>query len=207
MKCERVKCLQRFGKWTVLSKCRVRRNRKIFWNCRCECGEKAKIVGYSLRDGSSTQCTKCQHGSRLSLAERFAKYVSEPDANGCINWKGGKHSQAGYGVFYDDAGLTKSAHVIAWELVHGPVPTTAPPDGSSRWEIHHKCHNVLCVCETHLQLVTSREHGRLSIRTSPIRGTQSDRSAEIYKHFPDFKWHRIEKGKGQGATWAWSAFL
>jgi hypothetical protein len=50
------------------------------------------------------------------------------------------------------------AHRVAWESVHGPVPTTPCPDGSHRWELHHTCLNRSCVNPAHIQLVTHREH-------------------------------------------------
>ena len=37
-----------------------------------------------------------------------------------------------------------------------------PPDGSHRWELHHICLNRSCVNPDHIQLVTHREHARIS---------------------------------------------
>lgn len=47
---------QRFGKLTVLGESSTRRNRKIHWLCRCDCGITKDICGGSLRSGLSTSC-------------------------------------------------------------------------------------------------------------------------------------------------------
>ena len=39
-----------------------------------------------------------RRGPRMPIELRFAKYVGEPDQNGCRNWLGGKYAQ-GYGCF------------------------------------------------------------------------------------------------------------
>lgn len=49
---------KRFGRWTVISKIDgyEKNNRFI---CRCDCGNVCAIFGFTLRNGSSTQCIKC----------------------------------------------------------------------------------------------------------------------------------------------------
>jgi|SRR5579862_4778963 len=208
---------KKYGLWRVVSRARtLKRKGKVItrWHCTCACGARAIVRGYTLRSGNSTGCTKCKCGRQAytePMAERFAKYCSEPDANGCINWKGGQHSQGKYGVFQDkDNGKVKSAHVVAWELANGPVPTTKPPDGSRRWEVHHKCHNHICVNEDHLQLVTQKENIKLERKPYPRPGSVADRKLDPYKEFEGFRFERLDCTRPNGhcvVQWGWSAEL
>lgn len=52
-----------FGKWTVLEYA-FSKNRKVFWNCQCECGTIQIVDGYILRKGKSTKCKKCSYEER-----------------------------------------------------------------------------------------------------------------------------------------------
>jgi hypothetical protein len=47
---------QRFGCWTVLAMWSERQGRHVLWQCRCDCGARQLIVGYSLRNGRSKSC-------------------------------------------------------------------------------------------------------------------------------------------------------
>jgi hypothetical protein len=78
---------------------------------------------------------------------------------GCHNWNGSRSSQARYpSVGRQGSKQVDYCHVIAWEAINGLTPTTAPPDGSDRWEHHHLCENKNCVNGMHVELVTRREH-------------------------------------------------
>ncbi|MDE1161911.1 MAG: HNH endonuclease signature motif containing protein [Acidobacteriaceae bacterium] len=79
---------------------------------------------------------------------------------GCYNWTGSLSSQAGYPTIGDGQKVLY-AHRVAWESINGPMPTTPCPDGSFRWELHHVCQNKRCINQTHIQLVTQREHAVL----------------------------------------------
>ncbi len=80
-----------------------------------------------------------------SLWDRFWAKV---DASGdCWEWTGAKLTQ-GYGHFGVRAGVHRSAHRVAWELLIGPIP-----DGL---EIDHLCRNRSCVNTDHLEPVTRR---------------------------------------------------
>lgn len=46
---------RRFGRWTVLGKSE-KRGKRIFWLCRCECGNEKMVDGYSLLKGDSLSC-------------------------------------------------------------------------------------------------------------------------------------------------------
>lgn len=80
----------------------------------------------------------------MTLAERFAQYVSPEPNTGCYLWTGAV-SSFGYGQFNVE-GRTCSAHRVAWLLEHGPIPADVEPD--------HRCRNRACVNTGHMQLVT-----------------------------------------------------
>lgn len=66
----------------------------------------------------------------------------------CIIWTGAVNNK-GYGCFGVN-GVSKLAHRVAWEDVHGPIP-----DGLT---IDHLCRVRNCVNVRHMELVTSREN-------------------------------------------------
>lgn len=47
---------QRFGKITVLSESPERKNKKIYWLCKCDCGVEKLISGSDLRSGKTVSC-------------------------------------------------------------------------------------------------------------------------------------------------------
>jgi len=71
-------------------------------------------------------------------------------ANGCWQWQRAITSR-GYGsVGYQ--GRIWSAHRLSYELHKGHVPAGC--------EVHHKCHNRLCVNPEHLEALSEPEHAR-----------------------------------------------
>lgn len=58
---------------------------------------------------------------------------------GCLEWQKGRRE--GYGRVWVGRRLF-SAHVVAWEVVNGPVPKDK--------QINHKCHNRACIDVAHL---------------------------------------------------------
>ncbi len=53
-----------FGRWTVLELAE-KKNKKIYWHCRCECGNEKNVEGYVLRSGQSKSCG-CLHKEIVS---------------------------------------------------------------------------------------------------------------------------------------------
>jgi len=47
---------QRFGRLVVLSQCPERVSNNIVWVCRCDCGNEVKVMGKSLRYGTTKSC-------------------------------------------------------------------------------------------------------------------------------------------------------
>ena len=47
---------KRFGKLVVLKQSNIKKNRCIYWDCLCDCGNKVCIRGSSLRNGNTQSC-------------------------------------------------------------------------------------------------------------------------------------------------------
>ena len=98
------------------------------------------------------------------LAELEARYwakVEFGDWLDCWVWTAATTNH-GYGNFYVGGGranaTNKKAHVVAYELLVGPVPPGL--------ELDHLCRNPPCVNPAHLEAVTHAEN----MRRSPILG-------------------------------------
>ena len=79
---------------------------------------------------------------RQNLWDRFWPKV---DATGdCWQWTGGVSGRYGM-VRPGGSANQRGAHIVAWELLIGPVP-----DG---YQVDHRCKNTLCVNPDHLEPV------------------------------------------------------
>ena len=59
---------------------------------------------------------------------------------------------------------------VAWAEANGPIPIKTCPDGSWRWELHHRCFNKDCVNSSHIQLVTQKQHVAIhNVRRAAMR--------------------------------------
>ena len=98
-------------------------------------------------------------GTAISAASRLkGKYTINPVTN-CWEWNRGRSSPGLYPtIARASSGEPEYAHQVAWAEVNGPIPIEPPPDGSWRWEHHHRCFNKNCVNPDHIQLVTQKEH-------------------------------------------------
>lgn len=82
----------------------------------------------------------------LTFAEKFWARVEREVPDGCWQWTGAKNRD-GYGNVRR-AGRVASAHVVAFQLLVGPVPEGL--------EIDHLCRNRACVNPAHLEPVPHR---------------------------------------------------
>ena len=145
----------------------------------------------------------------MSDGERFASKIKLNKKTRCWDWIGGPFTH-GYGVF-KAKGKTWRAHRFSFVLLKGEIP-----EGKI---LHHKCENKLCVLPEHLELVTLRQHPKIStkhntnkthcIRGHPLSGSNlyvkpngkrqcskchKDRSAIFLKQNP---------GKSKEYTYRW----
>lgn len=51
---------QRFGRLTVISLSPIKKSRKLYWNCKCDCGNTTVVSGSNLRAGKVISCG-CAH--------------------------------------------------------------------------------------------------------------------------------------------------
>lgn len=49
-----------YGKWIVLKKANKKQGR-LYWLCKCKCGNEKVVFGTDLRRGNSRSCGKCKH--------------------------------------------------------------------------------------------------------------------------------------------------
>lgn len=80
--------------------------------------------------------------------ERLDRLSTPEPMSGCIIWIGTRNRD-GYGLVCHE-GKMQSAHRVAWELEHGPIPEGL--------EIDHRCRLRPCINTAHMRLATRREN-------------------------------------------------
>lgn len=78
-----------------------------------------------------------------------SKFTIGPD---CWEWTASRPHGYGQISVGGRAGRPRRAHIVLWELLHGPVP-----DGL---ELDHTCRNTACIRPAHLEPVTHAENMR-----------------------------------------------
>lgn len=78
---------QKFGRLTVISLEKERKNRQTQWLCECDCGNKKIIYGSLLKNGKTKSCG-CLHREKVSIAN--TKHF------GCMNCGSDKHYAKGF---------------------------------------------------------------------------------------------------------------
>jgi hypothetical protein len=142
--------------------------------CMCGCGGRTSItlVGRSNERGLA-QYPAGSH--RRYIAGHSSRHVGPEyivdDLTGCWIWQLCVHHKWGYG-HKGDKGKVRSAHVVYWERIHGPVP--------KGMELDHLCRRVQCVNPDHLEPVTKAEN----VRRSPRCILTADNVREI-RSMPD----------------------
>jgi hypothetical protein len=114
--------------------------------CFCGCGQTTRIADRTFArlgiiKGYPVRYVRGHWGKRPATL-----YKVDPDT-GCWNWTRG--GSQGYG--YISSGV--AAHRVAYENVHGPIPTGHI--------VHHTCGNRACVNPDHLVPLTRSKHARL----------------------------------------------
>lgn len=93
-------------------------------------------------------------GTVLDIEERFRKFLSEPDENGCLNWIG-TGTKSPHGEFYGYFRVgdkNRRAHRVAYEFANGQIPKGLV--------VRHKCDNTRCCNPDHLEIGTQKDNVR-----------------------------------------------
>lgn len=159
------------------------------------CGEPKPIGERHRHDRTGNAPGRPKGSGVVPLEERFWRHVSRrKTATGCLLWTGAKNRGPREGFFYGVVFIAKgepvkSAHRVAWELEHGPIP-----EGMS---VLHKCDRPLCVNHEHLFLGTQLDNVRDMIDkgrrgTRPPRWTERRRAGQ--------EKHRARKKAAEAVT-------
>jgi hypothetical protein len=128
-------------------------------------------------EGESSPTTLSDYYARLEL-----KIDRSSGISACHPWQGSIGSN-GYGNFWIQGSCRKS-HIVAWEIINGPVPTSI--------QIDHECHNIAvregsckagvclhrrCCNESHLIARTPQEHSEATPAWKRPTGKQAVRTS------------------------------
>jgi hypothetical protein len=108
---------------------------------------------------ASTPVDSQQH--KIDIDPFLNRTTTDPET-GCTLWTGAT-TPPGYAELRW-GGKVAYAHRVAYERQYGPIPTTPPPDGSARYELHHTCSRRRCVNPEHIKLLPQKEHLSLHAR-------------------------------------------
>jgi hypothetical protein len=146
----------KFGKWTVLRRSDRRQPRRVYYRCRCKCGNEVDVEAYSLRTGQSRRCKSCWScRSELAPGTKFGKYTvlkrsTKLDSNGysssyyvCVCECGRRKTV--YGGDLKDGSATrclfcrKNENRIAVGTVFGKRTVISRPIYRKGWETRYRC--------------------------------------------------------------------
>lgn len=69
---------QRFGKLTVLEDTKKRKNHRVIWKCKCDCGNIVERDSNTLIQGDSYSCGRCNQSKTVILIESLLKENNIP---------------------------------------------------------------------------------------------------------------------------------
>ena len=111
---------------------------------------------------------------RIDVSVRFQKYVSKPNANGCIIWTG--HTVRGYGEIGLGGKFGRSiyAHRFAYIQAFGEIPKDMC--------VLHKCDVPACVNPAHLFLGTKTDNSADKVAKGRQSRGECAKSAKLNKN-------------------------
>jgi len=112
-----------------------------------------KVAEARVSPGHRTQEVEAPMRSQRTPHDRFWSKVDK--SGDCWLWLAAKRN--GYGAFSVSRSYARPAHVVAYELLVGPIP--------KGFEAHHICFRPACVRPGHMELLTHKAHTLLG--TSP----------------------------------------
>ena len=81
---------QRFGRLTAIKSTDERRNRRVIWECKCDCGNTTFVRTTSLRSGGTTSCG-CINNALDLTGQRFGQLTAvnatDERRNRCVVWE------------------------------------------------------------------------------------------------------------------------
>jgi len=112
-----------------------------------------------------------------SLQRRFWSKVAIADENGCRLWMASAFRD-GYGQLgsrISGRRFTQRAHRVAWELLHGPIPSGLEIDHWRLNEVLLPGEQLRCSrrCVEHLRVVSKRENRLASPRATVVRASMA----------------------------------
>lgn len=106
-------------------------------------------------------------GSPITI-DRLLDALTVQTSRGCREWTAAR-SEGGYGVFNAGPDFPKTAHRLAYHLVHGPVP--------KGMQVCHRCDNPPCISPDHLFLGTPLENTQDCVRKGRARRASGEAAA------------------------------
>lgn len=110
---------KKFGKLTVLKKLEERKRGKIAYECMCDCGNVAVVIGSDLKSGHIKSCG-CLHGNNHKLSRTRIYSIYRHMKDRCYNKNNKRYkSYGGRGIVICDEWLNNNTLFFDWAMNNG----------------------------------------------------------------------------------------
>lgn len=156
---------KKFNKLTVIKFDRKNQSGKLYWKCKCDCGNIISQRPDSLKSGRKKSCGCITSPSSDEYLKRVEqRLIAQSKRNGeCLEWTG-RFNPFGYGIFKIRSSETQwltyitpkkssisiSTHRVAYKIWKGDIPEGI--------YVLHKCDNRACIEPSHLYLGTHKDN-------------------------------------------------